>query len=161
MNKYIDIVKQKAFSLIELMVVIAIVALLAAVAAPAYQQYIAKSKMAEVNGFIGQELISWNQNHAFGTVGATVTGQTKYIDSIVHSSTGVTVNMHQGNANDFPPIADVFNATPVVVVYTASDAENPDPDIGNGVFSWSCQIITPANGTGRTELLTHYFNKCT
>lgn len=48
-------ITSKAFSLIELMVVIAIVALLAVVALPAYQQYVSKAKLSGAMSFFATQ----------------------------------------------------------------------------------------------------------
>jgi type IV pilus assembly protein PilA len=142
---------RNAFSLIELMVVIAIVALLTAVALPAYKQYIGKSKMAEVNGFIGQALTTWNELYAQGDVSQTYTGQSPYITSIVMSNTNVVVTMVQSDE-----IADVFNTVPVVVTYTPQGILAAD-----GVITWSCVVTTPASGANHNDIVDHYFENCT
>ena len=75
---------QKAFTLIELMIVIGIIGILAAIAVPAYQDYIAKSQVTEafslMNGLKGQlaEYYSANavcpSNGSVGGAGSVASG---------------------------------------------------------------------------------------
>lgn len=147
--------KSHAFSLIELMVVIAIVALLAAVALPAYKQYVGKSRMAEVNGFIGQALLTWGEQHTMGTISTTtIEDQSDYIDNIVLDDDGVVVTLFASDA-----IADSFTPDPVVVTYTPTDPDFATAD-GNGILQWSCEVSGPT-GTALTDVLAHYFDECT
>ncbi len=143
--------KQKGFSLIELMIVIAIIGILAAIAVPAYQNYINKSRFTElfVAADAAKDAVSEyvNLNGGFWTVlsnnGCNLTvpfPTTNNVSSVtIDNLCNITVN---GGSN-LPPFVRIQ-------LYPY--------DNGTGVLQWTCRTYpygttfapsscpSPANG---------------
>jgi type IV pilus assembly protein PilA len=121
--------KQKGFSLVELMVVIAIIGILATIAIPSYKLYLAKSRVAEAINITSMLKIKimdyYNQNgslpnESFGDV----SNPSPYIN-VLHWSIGrPAIEVWLQN------IPYITSTAPILWL---------SPSIQNGAISWTCQ----------------------
>lgn len=132
-----------AFSLVELMVVIAIVALLAAVAVPSYRDYASRAKIVSFYNVLQSNMSTWAERYSTGGslsgTGPTVDGVT----SITYTSTGLTV-VFAASTTAFDP---AFTAA-VTATFTATDS--------NGIVTWSCGALTGGTLANRTIIADEF-----
>ena len=91
--------KQKGFTLIELMIVVAIIGILAAIAIPAYQDYTVRSKVTEAVAGMSAAKVAISEYYqsqgamptGAGTAGITTDIGSKYLNSVTYANTGATV----------------------------------------------------------------------
>ena len=91
--------KQKGFTLIELMIVVAIIGILAAIAIPAYQDYTVRSKVSEaITGMSAAKVAISEYYTSQGSMPANTTTAgitsdigSKYLNSVTYTRTSSTV----------------------------------------------------------------------
>ncbi len=139
------------FSLIELMVVIAIVAILAAVAVPSYKNYLSQSKVAEINGLIGDQINQWEQQFNQGATSYGPNGAMgNYISGVDFTFTAnptptsvlgtVVVNLNTDATTGAGTIADSNgnSLSGVSITMTATGTGGATGDTGNYGYTWAC-----------------------
>lgn len=142
-----------AFSLIELMVVIAIVALLTAIAVPSYQGYLQQSKVTEIFSLSSDQMNQWQQQYNLGGTNfpvetAPVGGIGSYIASAELTDTApVTANCDAVggslgtvcvvlNANAGTAIDPSLNG--LVLRFSATTQGSSVGDTTNTNVGWTC-----------------------
>ena len=143
---------QKGFTLIELMIVVAIIGILAAVALPAYQDYTARAKAAEVVLAASTARTCISESAQVGTTPETCSDdfvKTKYVSSATTDTAGTVTAKAASDLAGLSiiltpykaPAADAAN-----VVATATDFGKPFT-----IVEWKCSgAIT---GTAKSSWL--------
>lgn len=158
-----------AFSLIELMVVIAIVALLTAIAVPSYQGYLQQSKVTEIFSLASDQMNQWSQQYNLGGTNLPITnapsgGIGSYITSAeLTEGAPTTANCTAaGGTNDVGTVCIVLNSTAgtaidpsldgLVLRFTATqtDPANLGGDTTNSTITWSCGFASASSSNATT-----------
>ncbi|MGK2925920.1 MAG: pilin [Lysobacterales bacterium] len=127
--------KQKGFTLIELMIVVAIVGILAAIAIPAYQDYTVRARVTEGLSLASAAKVTVAENAMSGSpslaAGWTPPGQTDNVTSVaVNSSTGViTITYTSAAGNGTLSLQPTAGGSALQLGVVAADA-----------IEWDCGI---------------------
>jgi len=131
-------IRQKGFTLIELMIVIVIISVLAAIAMPQYNKYVARTQVAEAFALLGQVkqalTLYYQENGAFPTGNHRAR----------HDALGIPRRNQYRNSSDYVHQIRVLGAaSPGIQVRFDTEANGVSPEIAGKRFN-----MTPTLSSG-------------
>ena len=127
--------KQKGFTLIELMIVVAIVGILAAIAIPAYQDYTVRARVTEGLSLASAAKVTVAENAMSGLP----LNQGWNPPAATSNVTSVAVNSANGQIT-VTYVAAIDTSGTIVMAPTASGAALVSGTIPTDAISWSCTL---------------------